>query len=754
MQDSSSFIFHSKRQSLWFLLLFTALFAIMYPSCLVGWSSGYLGGTRGDAGIYVYIERLNALRFFSWPSEGFDLPEFYPWKRGLAYSDNFLLPSLLAKFLVPLLGSYSVAYNLILVAALILNGYCTFLVALKVTESKPAALFAGFVFMCFPYFAFHRGHPQLQFAFWIPLTLHAVIVFAETRTIRAATLIGAYITGAFFCSVYYAMYAYLLAGVVLMGCFVLRPSTWSLRHVGALIVGNLPWLIVLYVAAIPYMETRHALGTYPMEVLRKQSPSPLAFFAAPRVEQLWSGLTHNLSRMEGFLFFGFVPMVLGLCTVFSFIKSVPNTAESSRLRRLFRWATYVMAIAVVIGILRGTYFSLHPGSRTQHHLAWVWSETLWVVLAWSFLSLVCLSRRTSELRLSRFEKESLCVWLAVLALFTTLGIHDGGKVKSVAPEIYRFIMMLPGYDALRGLSRFGVVAVLAFVILAASFVARLSQNRASLRGARAWGLVGVLLLLSGFELHTRPESLPTLNEPPPVYKRLRELPTKDAIVALPMRSIAKDGRNYMFWNSIYVQWLEDVENPVVNGFSGKVPLFHSLLSHELDAFPSRRALSYLAELVGTHYVIVNSQFYGMPSAVRIREEAKRLRKEIKILRCDKVGNCLYRVNPILDTRELPDTELLIPPDTRARSLTFEVQPTEPCSQGPCVIHLQVDIAGVRTVSKEARTLQPEAVWQPMTVELPASEEMVAPTYVRVKVTGVSGVLLRNSRISDGMQLEK
>ncbi len=730
------------------LLLFTALFAAMYPGCVLGITSGFIGGSRGDAGIYIYTESLNAKRFFSWPSEGFDIPSFYPWRGGLAFSDNFILPGLAAKLLQPLLGSEPLTYNAIIVSALVLNGFCAYLLAIKLTGSRPASIFAGFVFMCFPYFAFHRGHPQLQFAFWIPLTLRSTLVFAEKRTLSSAAWIGAWIAGAFFCAVYYAMYCYLLAAVVLLGSLALRPKGWTAKHLGFLLVGNLPWLLLLAPAALPYVQTRDALGTYPFSLLRRHSPSLTAFIAPPAIEDLWSRHMRHISRMEGFLFFGFTTLAITLASAFVWIRNVKADCLHLPIGRWVRWALVASGAAVVVGIARAAHFLLNPSTKTEHHIAWISSETFWIVLAASALVLVAygIKARARE-ALSQHETLGLLTFISLFFIFATLGVHDSGSSAIKAPELYRLLVHLPGWDALRGVSRLGIVAVLSLTMVAACGVAA-ALRRPALRGrAASWALPAVLISLSALELHTRVDRPVPMLPAPEVYDEALHLPTDDAIVALPIHSATVRSRDFMFLNSYYMLWLRDARNPLVNGFSGKVPLFHSLYAHELDSFPSRKALSYLGELVGVHYVVTNKKFLGREASRAIKKAAALLPDEIQLLHCDRHGNCVYRVDPVLDSRELAHPELLVPPAPEARTLAFDLMPVgDPAAQN-AALNLKVNISGRTTVSTPVISGLATDHWVHATVEIPANNERVSPTFVDLSPQGVPGVLIRNVSVS-------
>lgn len=717
--------------------IFTVLLFLMHPGCFSGLSSGYIGGARGDAGIYIYLERVNASRFFSFASHGFDLPVFYPYKRALAYSDNFLLPALIAKGLFLVCDSEPLVYNTIILAALVMNGFCMYLLALHVTQSRGAALFAGFIFLSCPFFAFHRGHPQLQFAFWIPLTLLASLRYFDDRSFIRASLIGGTVVGAFFCSVYYAMYCYLLAGITLGFLAVARLPRLTLKEIVLFCAGNSIWLALLAPAMGPYMEVRSSFGTNPMAILRMHSPTLSSFAAAPAIEELWSPITRHLSRMEGYLFFGFTPLLLAL------FVAAEHLVLLCRERSPVRWLGWGMLAVVLLGLIRGTYFSLYTGARTAHHLAWVQSETLWILL--SGILVTTFLRRTSnaDSRREMFDTIPIFLFLAVFFVFATLGIHDGGKVRQTAPELYRLIMELPGFNALRGLARMGIVVIMLASLLAATAVARLRKVSFCSTRRRYTALCLSLMGLSAIELHTRVVPLAAEIPAPSVYSSVAELPADAPIVALPIGSFARDGRSSMIWNSLYALWTKEYRNPLVNGFSGKVPPFQATASHVLDSFPSREALSTLGTLVGLRYVITNHRHFGEKKARRIRAVAKTLPDQIREISCDGKGSCLFEVNPIIATDTLPATNLLIPWAEGPRTIALQIKGAVKSPRESYLVTLSVVSRGHAVRPAEVIEVPNNGEWQRVKIDIPEVKERVTPLVVSVTTQDRVPLLLRS-----------
>ncbi len=65
----------------------------------------------------------------------------------------------------------TVAYNLVFLTVIALNGFCMYLFAREVVRDRAAALVAGFIFGFWPYTLSHYDHANMMVVFWVPFTL-------------------------------------------------------------------------------------------------------------------------------------------------------------------------------------------------------------------------------------------------------------------------------------------------------------------------------------------------------------------------------------------------------------------------------------------------------------------------------------------------------------------------------------------------------------------------------------------------------
>lgn len=85
-----------------------------------------------------------------------------------------------------------VTYNILTLLALVLAGYCSFLLGWFLCKDKPAALVAGAIVICSPYRLFELRGAQLPTLsdYAVPLAVLAVLVALQRQTWRSAVLVG------------------------------------------------------------------------------------------------------------------------------------------------------------------------------------------------------------------------------------------------------------------------------------------------------------------------------------------------------------------------------------------------------------------------------------------------------------------------------------------------------------------------------------------------------------------------------------
>jgi len=313
------------------LSLFLALaYALAtYPSW---WelNTGFLGGARGDAALYAWLMRSNAENFFSFQSTGFDAGIYYPFSKSLAFTDNFLLPGLIAKVLLGVGLTQELTFNLILIAASIFSGIGAYLLCSRLEESASAKYFAAMALMLCPYTFSHLGHTQLQFVGFIPLSLYLTIRYWETRHKIFAAASGLNLLAVLCCSVYFFIFCLLIIAISSLFYLVLKFKKISARELSVAVGVNIPAIVLILAVLYPYYAVVQEFGKRRYWEVSSLSSSVGAYISAPISNSFWGTLTHSLSHFDAQFFMGVCVSLFALGGVISMLSTKPNTASDQR----------------------------------------------------------------------------------------------------------------------------------------------------------------------------------------------------------------------------------------------------------------------------------------------------------------------------------------------------------------------------------------------------------------------------------------
>ena len=250
LPDYSLSLKRKLKAAAFFLLL---LFSYRYESILKI-QAHYLGTPNSDAGLYLWLFKSNLQDLFSltW----FNTKGFYPYTQSLAWSDNFILPSIIAWPFVKLGVSITIAYNAILLLANFLNAYLTFRFSYQISKFYLGSILAGTCFFSFPFLSMHLGHPQLQFAFWIPLTLIFFFKAFNTRHFLYALLTGLIVFLSFLTSVYYTFFILVLLKLIFLSLLLQKKAYFTLSKLGRWASGFTLGFAPIVFFAFPYLAVK------------------------------------------------------------------------------------------------------------------------------------------------------------------------------------------------------------------------------------------------------------------------------------------------------------------------------------------------------------------------------------------------------------------------------------------------------------------------------------------------------------------
>lgn len=756
-------LFYQLLRQLGMLFLFLALAGAMHHPILTNFSIGYFGGTRGDTGIYLWLLENNASRFFSLPSQGFDIGLFYPYGKALAYTDNFLLPSLLGKLILSAGFPLNIAFNSQYIVAIVLNGYSTYLLARYITGNQLPALFAGISFQFCSFLSSHIGHPQLLFAFFLPLSLLALLRFFDHRTPLSATAIGAAVVGAFLCSVYYAIFAVLLLTLTAVGLAALRQEKSVVPALSRLLLANLPWVALLYWLSIPYQQVKAAFGARRAIELEPFSATILSYIAAPSSNPWWGGISAGISHYECLFFPGVVVLALAGVALSALRNLLSNDVGNSTYSYAVGW----LILASILGsasllCVYGFLVSKNAFLPSPPIINSLVIAPSWLLIIGT--SVLLIFRRRSAPRQNgnpplSIEDHTL-LWLFVGTVFLTLSFGIVGKaaqLKDLLPSPFYLMFHLPGFEAIRATGRLGLVVSLVLSLLAAIGLSKsLTLITTTAGTGAALAFATLCLSLVAFELKT--EGFPIVGEPPPtgVYYALALRSDQDAVIALPYIFPGNGGgMKYAMTQTEYMRWLQLSNRPSANGYTGKAPPFHQNLDLALSGFPDKKSLKQLGEIVGLRYIIYNPAHQPNFDQPRFEADVASYHQQLELLHHDEAGNYLFRFSPILSGRRF---ELLLPPNTSSkRRLAFHANPNG-LSDGPLAVTFRVTTGIVLDESGKkvpVDTLIPaklDVEGTGINIELPPSLSPVRAHKVIIRAEGEREKGGHEKGVSEGVQI--
>jgi hypothetical protein len=336
---------------------------------------------RPDGRLNAWILAWDAHALVRAPGALFDAPIFHPLPDALAFSENLLLPGLLAAP-ATLLGGPVLGYNLVLLVSLVVSGLGAQLLARRVTGDTFACFVGGAIFAVGAHRWTRLAHIHAQVTLFLPFALLALDRFWERRTLKRALLVGLALGLQGLSSVYLgAITATALA--VAAGLGVLG-RLWGrdLLRLGAGFV-----LAALMVAPLarPYLRMRDFQGMeFTLADLEVYSTT-LESYAASGTP-LYGPLTRrNLEphRVHDALFPGLIPLLLGLA----------GLAAAPRRYRAVALTCSAVAVVLSLGPQTAVYRFLHEHLVLVRGIRALERFSLIPVLSLSVLSALALAGR-------------------------------------------------------------------------------------------------------------------------------------------------------------------------------------------------------------------------------------------------------------------------------------------------------------------------------------------------------------------------
>ena len=274
------------------------------------------------------------------PVHVFDGNIFAPERATLTYSEPLVPQALLVAPILWLGGSPVLAFNLALIAGLVLTAWSTWLVVWRWTGSPTAALVAGALAAFNVHLLTRLPHLQAAHAWGLPLSIYFADRLAERVTARDVVLLALVVAGTAANSVYWLALAGLCVFVTVVIAIARRRLRQGLTIAGASILG----LALAAPVLVPYLRVAASGATRPVEVVAQFSATPVAYLTS--TSHLHRGWSSGFFRDDvNVLFAGVFALLLAAIPIV--------TAKIGHRRRTVILIT-IAAIGIVLSFGPGT----------------------------------------------------------------------------------------------------------------------------------------------------------------------------------------------------------------------------------------------------------------------------------------------------------------------------------------------------------------------------------------------------------------
>jgi len=433
------------------------------------------------------LARLELKNFFS-------ANIFYPEERPLLYSELLIPQALLAWPIIKISGNPVLAHNLILLLALLTSAMGLFLLARYLSRQFWPSLLAGVIFAFSPFMLAHTFQIQVLSAGGLPLTflfLHRYFSFGRWADWLAFTLVFIIQSLA---NIYYALFLIIFSGLfILIGAYTRRTYRQKAFWFHLFVFFCL-FMIFLGPIFLAYAR-QQAKGGFERTIGAEATIT--SFLVTPRTNWLYGHWSSHFRRPEQELFPGFIPLLLTLIALIS--ASVKIFVPSVLKKR--------------------TDFQPEGGISRMSR-----------ILKEDFSSVAIESQEevSSAKKFSSSREKLVFLYFFFLIWGVLLSLGSKGP-------FYFFHRFVPGYRAIRAVTRFHIFTMLALAILAAFGSIQLLDRikKQNLRSLLIFSLL-VLIILEYISIPLPLRPVSSRQELPAVYQELSRWPEKKVILELPL----------------------------------------------------------------------------------------------------------------------------------------------------------------------------------------------------------------------------
>jgi hypothetical protein len=256
---------------------------------------------------------------------------------------------------------------------------------------------------------------------------------------------------------------------------------------------------------------------------------------------------------------------------------------------------------------------------------------IWCVLAWP------ISRHETWIRsYAPFRRDPTAFYLLLTALCVGL---------SLGPPygLWQFVYWLPGFNMVRGTSRFMIVGLLGIAVLAGIGFDWIGTRLARRRRVALATAIGVLLVAEyAAVLGVQPARL----QIPAIDHWLDSQPKPFVVAEAPVQHLInpevfeRQQAAYMIHSTAHWQ-------KTVHGYSGWRTWFHSQLYAQMESFPDEASVNSLSDL-GVSYVVVHTDLYPPDELSKIEERLRQFSSRLRLEHVEGAGRVYSMLKPIAE----------------------------------------------------------------------------------------------------------
>jgi len=556
----------------WGVLLFYAALSLLMTCPLMTILNHGVLGPPGDNLEYLYKLWWFKRSLFDLRVSPFFNPNvFYPTGYYLALHEMSLANVALGMPLTILCGE-AVSYNVLLLFSFVLSALGAYLLALRWTGKRLAALVSGVLFGFCSYRMAHLGggHLNLLGTGWLPLLFLCLDLLIDHMRPRWAALAGLFFALMALSSWYYApMLVIFAAAYVLWRCRPWRKHLLQRRLLGLLALAGVVAGILLLPSLIPTLQQRNAremvFALREVDMFSASAEDPLM----PNVMQpLWGRAVAPFYAQRSDVLELIIPLSwvgLALATVALWRKPVYGSKS-------FAW---LLAFSLLLAL--GTTLHVN-GQRVYIAVPASVERAFTAAMGW-------LAKR-----------------LALNPQPSYYELNVPGSIYLPLPTL-AFYLFLPFFDAMRVWARFGLISAFAVAILAGMGLARGLRALEARTHGRNWGVLlgGLCLAAAVFELWAMPHPFGwTEVRKQPLDLWLAQQPGQGAVAQLPL------------WRSergpmLYASTVHG--KPIAYGYGAFFPNDYREKRPLLYDFPTPEGIALLQDW-GVKYLVLRADSFG------------------------------------------------------------------------------------------------------------------------------------------------